>query len=151
MEIQFLKDIARVDELVAVFVNNAGISYITHIEVEEGRADSVSRWSKDLVDVLKKELISEVPKGNVLMASIDKSVAGFALIKIDGQKLVIEDVVAGQKGAGTELLEYIQNFAIKNGIKTLAGDVGFENYNAQKFMKKMGYEPQTIVYIKKIN
>jgi hypothetical protein len=38
----------------------------------------------------------------------------------------------------------------KNGIKTLMADIGVKNKRAQEFMKKLGYEVQTIVYIKNI-
>ena len=64
--------------------------------------------------------------------------------------LIVEDIVVNQKGIGTEIMEWIENEIKNRGIKRLMADIGIKNKRAQEFMKKLGYEAQTIVYVKNI-
>ena len=150
IKINWFGNINRVDELVNIFLNNTGIEYITHIEIEEGRALSLNEWSPNLKDILKEELITEMAKSKVVAAEDNGIIRGYALLKLENKILTIEDIVVNQKGIGTEIMEWIEKEMRKNGIKTLMADIGVKNKRAQEFMKKLGYEAQTIVYIKNL-
>ena len=151
LKINWFGNVNRVDELVNIFLNNTGIEYITHIEIEEGRALSLNEWSPNLKDILREELITEIAQSRVIVAEDNGIIKGYALIKLDYNILTIEDIVVNQKGVGTEIMEWIEREMRKNGIKRLMADIGVKNKTAQEFMKKLGYEAQTIVYVKNIN
>ena len=151
IKINWFGNVNRVDELVNIFLNNTGIEYITHIEIEEGRALSINEWSPNLKDILRDELITEMAKSKVIVAEDDGIIKGYALLKLENKILTIEDIVVNQKGIGTEIMEWIEKEMVKNGIKRLMADLGVKNKRAQEFMKKLGYEAQTIVYVKNIN
>ena len=150
LKINWFGNINRVDELVNIFLNNTGMEYITHIEIEEGRALSINEWSPNLKDILKEELIIEMAKSKVVVAEEDNEIKGYALLKVENKTLIVEDIVVNQKGIGTAIMEWIENEIKNRGIKRLMADIGIKNKRAQEFMKKLGYEAQTIVYVKNI-
>lgn len=150
MKIQWLHDTNRADELVDFFLSNTTNDYITDIEIEEGRAVSLTQWSDNLKDILKKELIKEIPLGNVLVVTLDEQIKGYALVKIDGKRVVIEDIIVSVKGLGSDMMKIIHWWADMKGIERLVCHVGLNNEAAKGLMIKRGYEPQTITYVKNI-
>lgn len=150
MKIQWLHDINRADELVDFFLANTTKDYITDIEIEEGRAVSLTQWSDNLKDILKKELLKEIPLGNVLVVTLDDQIKGYALVKIDGKKVVIEDIIVSVKGLGSDMMKIIHWWADMKGIDKIVCHVGLNNEAAKGLMRKRGYEAQTITYVKNI-
>jgi hypothetical protein len=150
LQIKWLSDINKVDDLVNIFINNVGIEYITHIEIEEGRALSINQWSPNLAEIIKAELIEQIGNSKVVVAEMNKVTKGYALIKIENKRLIIEDIVVNQKRIGTEIMNWIENYAKEVGVKFLIADIGLNNQRAQRFMEHLGYQRQTIVYTKQI-
>ena len=150
MKINFLVDISKVDTLVEIFTNNVGIEYITHIEIEEGRAVSLDKWAHDIKDVLREELIESCKELRVIAISIEDEISGFALLKFDEDSIIVEDIVVYQKGLGKELMNWIEDYAKRMGFNKLIGHVGCTNEVAKSFMNRLGFQEQTITYIKEI-
>ena len=149
----WLRDETKVDELVALFLNNTTEEYITYIEIQEGRADQDGTWSANLRDTLQHQFYVAILKGNILVAiDIDKdTILGFISVLYNEDNIIIvEDIVSTQKGIGTELLSIIEEKARRFGYKTIIGDVGPNNERAKKFMEANGYTARTIVYTKNI-
>lgn len=150
ININWLVDTSKVDKLVDIFINNVGVEYITHIEIEEGRAVSLNKWAHDIKDVLKEELIESCKEIRVVAISIEEEINGFALLKFEDDSIIIEDIVVNQKGLGKELMNWIENYAKTMGFVKLIGHVGCSNEVAKSFMNKLGFEGQTITYTKEI-
>jgi hypothetical protein len=150
MKIQWLHDTNRADDLADFFLANTTKDYITDIEIEEGRAISLTQWSDNLKGILKKELIKEIPFGNVLVVTLDDQIKGYALVKIDGEKVVIEDIIVSVKGLGSDMMKIIHWWAEMKGIQKIVCHVGLNNEAAKGLMRKRGYEAQTITYVKNI-
>lgn len=148
----WLRDETRIDELVNLFLTNATEEYITHIEIQEGRADKDGTWSGNIRDLLQHQFYVGIKKGNILVAiDIDNdTILGFISVLYKEDNLLVEDVISTQKGIGTALLSEIEDKAKWHGYKTIIGDVGPNNTRAQKFMEANGYTARTIVYTKNI-
>lgn len=130
-------------ELVDLFIANAGTDYITHIEIEEGRALSSSEWSSNLKNILYTQFHYSVKEGNILLAIEDGKVVGFANVHFGVSTITIEDIISTKKGIGTALLKEIEK-----ADSTFMADIGPDNTRARAFMEKNGYKISTIVYTK---
>jgi len=150
--IEWLEEKEKIDELVDIFIKNVGTEYITHIEIQEGRAVSLNEWSKDLGIIIKQELEEcyYESKQKISIIKVDGVIKGYALLKIESPILTVEDIVVSEMGLGSKLMEFIETIAYKGGIRTIIGDVGVGNKQAHKFMNKLGYTQQTIVYCKQL-
>ena len=149
----WLRDETKIDELVDLFLKNTTEEYITHIEIQEGRADEDGTWSANLRDTLKFQFYVAIKKNNILVAiDIDKdTILGFISVLYNEDNIItIEDIVSTQKGIGTELLSVIEEKARRYDYKTIVGDVGPNNERAKRFMEANGYTAKTIVYTKNI-
>ena len=151
MKIDFLIDKSKVDLLVDLFIKKANVDYITHIEIEEGRAISTTQWSDNLKDVLKKELLESCTDLRLITISDDEEINGYALLRFNEDSIIIEDIIVNKKGLGKELILWIENYSKMVGFKRLIGDVGCRNEVAKSFMSKLGFQEQTITYVKNIH
>ena len=148
---EWLEEIEKIDELVDIFLNNVGPEYITHIEIEEGRAVDLNVWSENLRYILKQELEHCIKnKNRIPIIKVDNVIKGYALLKINYKTIIIEDIVVSEKGLGSKLMDFIERAAFEEGMDRIIGDIGIKNERAKRFMDKLGFEKQTIVYSKKI-
>ena len=150
IDVTLLNDLNAVPTLVQMFIENAGKEYITHIEIEEGRATEDGEWSTDLARILTEELFKAVVEERVIIVIEDDKILGYALITETQDTITIEDIISTQRGIGSDILSYIENRGRRYGQKTLIGDVGPSNIRAQKFMEANGYKIRTVVYTKDI-
>ena len=132
-----------VTELVDLFIANASTEYITHIEVQEGRASNSTEWSPNLKQILYSQFMQSVRNGDVLLAIEDQKVVGFANVYFGTTTITVEDIVSAKKGIGTALLQEIEK-----AEGPFIADVGPNNTKAKRFMEKNGYKASTIVYTK---
>ena len=160
---KWLRDELYINSLVDMFVANTTTDYITHIEIEEGRATDQNTWSEDLKRVLWMQFYIAIKAGNVAVAIDDEyELYGFAVVKWlckeddNEDAVVIEDIVSAEKGIGTELVRFIEEEVraagpIHDRKYSMRADVSPKNTRANRFMEKLGYKPMTIVYTKEIN
>jgi GNAT superfamily N-acetyltransferase len=150
IDVIILKDRTEIPTLVSMFRQNAGRDYVTHIEIEEGRATEDGDWSDELYTILNEELFRAVIEERVIVAVEGPNILGYALITETQNTITIEDIISTQRGIGSDLLSYIENRGRRYGQKILIADVGPNNIRAQKFMEAFGYKVSTIVYTKNI-
>lgn len=71
-----------------------------------------------------------------------------------GKYIELDNVVLSPKfrshGIGNKLLQYIEEYAIKNEVKLLACDAYNDNYKAIKFYYNQGFIGRGVHFIKKI-
>jgi GNAT superfamily N-acetyltransferase len=140
-----------VPKLVDIFLKNTTEKYITHIEIEEGRAIDKHTWSPNLKEILTKELEHILQFRNRLaVLYTDDIPTAYALVKRSGRTATVEDIVVTNKGEGSQLLEWLETRFKHDGIEEVIGDLGTDNLQAQRFMQKRGYEAITVVYRKQI-
>ena len=150
IDVIILKDRTEIPTLVSMFRQNAGREYITHIEIEEGRATEDGEWSDELSSILNEELFRAVLEERVIVAVEGPDILGYALITETQDTITIEDIISTQRGIGSDLLSYIENRGRRYGQKMLIADIGPDNIRAQKFMEAFGYKVRTVVYTKDI-
>lgn len=156
---KWLRDELYINSLVDMFVTNTTTDYITHIEIDEGRAIDQNTWSEDIKHVLWMQFYVAIKGGNIAVAIDEENeLYGFATVKWLHEEnafngtVVIEDIVSTQKGVGSELVRFIEQEVKEGPLKyNMMADVSCKNTRAQKFMEKLGYRPMTIVYTKEIN
>lgn len=132
-----------VNELVNLFIEHTGVEYITHIEIDEGRALNEREWSPNLKDILYTQFYHSVKQGNILMAIENEKIVGFANVYIKDYITTIDDIVSIRKGIGTALMNEIEKIE-----GTFMADVSPNNIRAKAFMEKLGYKVSTLVYRK---
>jgi len=149
----WLRDETKVDELVDLFLNNTTEDYITHIEIQEGRADEDGTWSANLRDTLKHQFYVAIKKSNILVAidiNTDVILGFVSVLYNEDNTITVEDIVSTQKGIGTKLLNVVEENVRGYEYKMIIGDVGPNNERAKRFMEANGYTAKTIVYTKNI-
>lgn len=85
-----------------------------------------------------------MPGGQLLIAMVDGTVAGFALSRaiLDEEELLLIGVVQStrRRGTGKQLIDKLCEIANKNGRSTIFLEVR-EGNSAQSFYTKMGFKP----------
>jgi ribosomal-protein-alanine N-acetyltransferase len=114
-------------------------------------ASSIANLSRDLIEYgLRWRWTAErvaasirAPNVNVLVAWMDKDIAGFAIMRY-GEDDAHLDLLAvappyRRAGIGRRLLEWLEKCAVVAGIFNVALEVRAENQEAQLFYNRMGY------------
>ncbi|HWH76652.1 MAG TPA: GNAT family N-acetyltransferase [Candidatus Binatus sp.] len=83
---------------------------------------------------------------NVLVARVDERIIGFGIMRYgdDDAHLDLFAVAPGfrREGVGRQLLQWLEKCAVVAGIFRIILEVRTINEAAQRFYKRMGYQPQ---------
>ena len=60
------------NQIISLFIENVGTEYITHIEVEEGRAISSEEWDPNLRNILYTQFWYKMKDGDILQWTTTK-------------------------------------------------------------------------------
>lgn len=133
--------------------------YISHGEIQVGRALSPTRWRKDLNSVMRKEfekvIAAGLPSGGVAVTYADGRLIALALVGFYrgvSPYYILEDLVVdpSKRGLGiaASLLAWIEAHARRRGIKYGFLESGVRNTRAHKFFEKHGYAVVSQVMLK---
>jgi ribosomal protein S18 acetylase RimI-like enzyme len=161
MNPEWIEDADAVPELVSLFLRCAGPVYICQAELLDGRADSVSSWSKDLRALLALEFLEAIEsgrgsgrrKGGISSIRIDDAIRGFAFMEIfrtPGRRpyaflhdIVVDPEVRG-RGIGTALITWLKEELVREGITRIFLESGRDNHSAHAFFERHGFEKLSI-------
>ena len=114
-------------------------------------ASSIANLSRDLIEYgLRWRWTPErvaasirAPNVNVLVAWMDKDIAGFAIMRYSDDDAHLDLLAVAhpyrRAGIGRRLLEWLEKCAVVAGIFNVALEVRAENQEAQLFYNRMGY------------
>jgi GNAT superfamily N-acetyltransferase len=148
----------EVDRLAEFFARNVTQSYISHSELQFGRAVATDKWTDDLVAQLRTEIAERVPCApgaatRVASAYSGGELIGIAYVTFNTSVLipfiVLEDIVVDRSkrgsGIGQAIVEWIFAQARKEGIRRAFLESGKDNHDAHQFFERNGFQQVSIV------
>ncbi len=151
------------DALAEFFVRHVQPGYISHGEIQLGRAEDEHRWSRDLRERVAAEVRSKIPEPaqppggpRVLAASDGGELVAMALVTFhqDGGAPygVLEDLVVHsarrRQGIGDAVLHWIEGEARAWGAARLFLESGIHNEAAHAFFERHGFRTCSITMMK---
>jgi GNAT superfamily N-acetyltransferase len=146
------------DRLADFFARNVTQSYISHSELQFGRAPAPDKWISDLPAKFKAEIEQRLPfkpgaELRVVSAFSGEELVGLAYVTFNLTVpipfMVLEDIVVarGQRGSGIgqQLLDWIFAQARQEGIKRAFLESGKDNHDAHHFFERNGFHQVSIV------
>lgn len=164
LSINWLLDESRLEDLVTLFIDNSTENYISHGEIQEGRATSPRTWTKDLKSHLLNEF-EEIFKnkpyeiGNFIGAFDNEKLIGFILVEYapspNGTYAILSDIIVDKKyrnqGIGEELVKWLKKCLFEEGIKYLYAESNLNNESAHLFLNKLGFKTISKVFLNDLN
>lgn len=159
----------KVQTLVNFFNNNQKAGYISHGELQEGRALTIDTWSPDLPSILGEELLQTIESwaaacasgnepaqcatGGVATMHLDSQLVGFTLIGFEHpahaqryaivHDFLVDETIRG-KGLGFKFLQWIQHELRASGYYRIFLESGMTNHSAHTFFEKAGFHQVSI-------
>jgi GNAT superfamily N-acetyltransferase len=156
---------SRAAELAAFFACNVGTDYISHAELQGGRALSPTEWRSNLTGILRAEIdarLATAPSGPagqpIAVAEEGGTLLALAFVTFAGTApapfAIVEDlIVAPQtrgRGVGKTMLDWIAAEARARGIRRLFLESGFKNERAHDFFEREGFRPTSVVMMREL-
>lgn len=158
---------AAAHELAAFFAANLTPEYISHSELQCGRATAAGAWVPDIATVLETEIRLAIaqdasqrhaaPSWNgVFAAHLDGSIVGIAIVQYarDAGPAygVIEDLVVDQTarghGIGTQMIDAMLADMRASGLQRAFLESGINNHGPHALFHKIGFADTSIVMAK---
>ncbi|WP_197994296.1 GNAT family N-acetyltransferase [Gimesia maris] len=145
------------DEATLLFVENVDKSYISHGEMQIGRAISESEWAENLYDQVRAEIIEIVSQDTVALPCCrnkEGKLVGWAIcsLNLEYRYAELEDLVvkcdSRKNGIGKLLIESCEKFVKDNYINQIFLESGILNYSAHSFFSKFEYKKCSHVFRK---
>ncbi|MGO4714854.1 GNAT family N-acetyltransferase [Bradyrhizobium sp. 2TAF24] len=162
-EFSWCDDASSVDDLARFFADNITSSYISHSELQFGRADAVGRWSPRLAQILRSEIgervgVAAMPDRKVAAAYVEGKLAGIAFVAftedVPHPFVVVEDIAIARHlrghGIGQGFLDWIFARAKGRGIRRAYLESGKDNHDAHHFFERNRFEQVSIVMMAEI-
>jgi GNAT superfamily N-acetyltransferase len=158
IQVDWCNDRSQVDHLAEFFERNVTQSYISHSELQFGRAEAPDKWIDNLVAQFRTEIAERVPcvpgaTLRVASAYSGDELVGIAYVTFDASVpipfLVLEDIVVDQQkrgsGIGQKILDWIFAQARQEGIKRAFLESGKDNHDAHHFFERNGFQQVSVV------
>jgi GNAT superfamily N-acetyltransferase len=158
IRVGWCNDRNEIDRLAEFFARNVTQSYISHSELQFGRAVAPDRWIDDLVAQFRAEIAERVPCApgaplRVASAYSGDELIGIAYVTFNASVpipfIVLEDIVVDQRrrggGYGQELLDWVFAQARTEGVKRAFLESGKDNHDAHHFFERNGFHQVSIV------
>jgi GNAT superfamily N-acetyltransferase len=156
-------DPAEADSLADFFVRQADPDYISHGELQLGRAIDPEHWSPDLATLVADEIRGACENGvqserRVVGASIESRLAAMAVVSFHrgfpSGYLVLEDLVVDKalrrNGIGDAVLKWIEKEARNAGCRRIFLESSIRNRDAHGFFERHGFRPCSMVMMKSV-
>ncbi|HEY4921561.1 MAG TPA: GNAT family N-acetyltransferase [Xanthobacteraceae bacterium] len=158
VRVGWCNDRGEVDRLAEFFARNVTQSYISHSELQFGRAVAPDKWIAELVAKFKAEIAERVPCTpgaalRVASAYDGGELIGMAYVTFNATVpipfVILEDIVVDQRrrssGIGQGILDWIFAEARREGIKRAFLESGKDNHDAHHFFERNGFHQVSIV------
>jgi len=158
-------DSSLLDMLAEIFVGNAGVQYISHGEVIDGRANNMSEWKTDIKAIMKEEFAKAMHSAldspetftRLSVAQQNGHTIALALVEFhpETKVVVLCDIVVGAQLRGQKIGEsmfgWIEAEAKHWGAKFIFLESGNTNQSAHHFFERMGFHTTSVVMMKEIS
>jgi GNAT superfamily N-acetyltransferase len=158
IRVDWCRDRDEVDRLAAFFAQNVTQSYISHSELQFGRAEAPDKWIDDLVAQFRTEIAARVPCRpgaplRVACAHDGNELVGMTYVTFNAEVpipfIVIEDIVVDRRkrgsGIGQAIVDWVFAQARREGIKRAFLESGKDNHDAHHFFERNGFHQVSIV------
>jgi len=159
LSFKWIHDLSETEKLTTLFISNSKEDYISHGEIQEGRAYNENTWSNDILtiltsefnDALKNELFHH---SNIVAAYLSNNLVGFALVEYknspNGSYAVLSDIIVDKNyrnnNIGEKLIKWVLIQLNNNNIKSLFAESNINNHVAHQFLIKLGFKPISKVF-----
>jgi ribosomal protein S18 acetylase RimI-like enzyme len=165
LKIEWCRDKERVEALISFFIENVDPFYISHGEVQTGRALELNAWSPALPRILREEFDSCFEKGpvagdecKVAVATAAGEISALLVVKIqtvgEARFSVLSDFIVKRdsrgQGIGRAVFAWLQVEMKTAGIGRIFLESGQNNERAHRFFKSQGFAPCSIVMLKEL-
>lgn len=161
-------DTSKTDELTEFFYQNllSDTDYISHSEIQEGRALSANEWSPKLKSILNKSVLNHLAgqnddgsRGALAFAQLHGKIVGILQISYcespHMQYAVLEDLIVCRstrsKGFGSMFVRWLYEQLKKQCIEFIFLESGIRNARAHAFFKAVDYTVVSQVMVSKIS
>jgi ribosomal protein S18 acetylase RimI-like enzyme len=167
MVIYWCSDHSEIPVLAEFFAIHVTPDYISHGEIQTGRAEEFDRWSPDLVEVVAEEMRgalafadsnSSIGRRRILAARSSGDLVALAIVRFQAARFpygVIEDVIVDRALRGQEIgsrvLEWIEQRAREQGISRLFLESNSRNRHAHAFFKKHNFNICSVIMVKTLD
>ena len=158
---------AGVDEITDFFCAHANADYISHSELQSGRALSPGVWSPDLRKIIRDQIndileqeTANSPAAKIVCAHLHGNLVGIAFVSfggvLHGKKFgVLDDIIVAPTArgmqVGKQLLDWIVEHITSVGVSRLFLESGLANHNAHKFFEHHGFRQTSIVMMRDLS
>ncbi|WP_321515860.1 GNAT family N-acetyltransferase [Marinifilum fragile] len=156
---KWLNDLSETERLTTLFLNNSKNNYISHSEIQEGRAYNESTWSDDIRDILTTEFEEAIENGLFYNANIaalyhNNLLVAFALVEFksspNGNFAILSDIIVDKdyrnNKIGENLLRWIITQLSTNDIKCIYAESNIQNDIAHNFLLENGFKSISKVF-----
>ncbi len=148
------------DEIAAFFTRNAGSTYISHTDIQWGRALDAQRWSPDLHRKIADLAIQAKGRGGgtspgirLVTAKAGHGLAGIAFLTArpdaDRPYAILEDLLVGSDhrgmGIGSSMLQWVRDQCRLAGIEKMFLESNLGNERAHALFHRLGFTPLSVV------
>jgi len=163
LTIRWCDDPAQADCLAEFFVRHVDPDYISHGEVQLGRAADLRHWSPDLARIVAAEIRAATggsePGKRILMARMRTNLVALAVVSFHAgggtSFAILEDLVVDRSlrrgGIGARILEWIEQEARVDGRRSVFLESGARNLEAHAFFERHGFHPCSVVMMKSLD
>ncbi|HEY2876056.1 MAG TPA: GNAT family N-acetyltransferase [Reyranella sp.] len=157
---------ARAPKLADFFAGNVGPDYISHAELQGGRALSPTEWRPNLREILRAEIEPRLAAGSpgpdskpIAVAEQEGVLVALSYVTFAASASVpfaiVEDLIvsadARGHGVGKAMLDWIDEEARARGIRRLFLESGIANKRAHEFFEREGFRPTSVVMMKSLD
>lgn len=148
------------DEIAAFFARNVGSTYISHTDIQWGRALNAQEWGPDLhrkiagLAVQAKGRDGETSPGiRLVTAKTGHTLAGIAFLTArpdaDRPYAILEDLLVCRdhrgKGIGSSMLQWVRDQCRLAGIEKMFLESNLGNERAHALFHRLGFTPLSVV------
>ncbi len=158
IRISWCNERKEIDRLADFFARNVTQAYISHSELQFGRAQAPDKWVANLATKFKTELEARIPAQasaarRVASAYREDELIGIAYVTFNTDVpipfIVLEDIVVERgkrsNGIGQQILDWVFAQARQEGIKRVFLESGKDNHAAHRFFERNGFREVSIV------
>ena len=151
------------DAVAALFVAHADPSYISHSELQIGRAVDPGTWAADVGErvrglAVRSARTGDAPAGGIRLATLSSEgrLDGFAFVAFvrgpAAPYAVLEDLLVAPdvrgRGEGARFVDWIGRECRARGMRRLYLESGTGNHHAHAFFERRGFRQTSVVMVR---
>ena len=161
---EWCRDVDLAETVATFFVAHADAAYISHSELQFGRATAVGAWSDELHAKVASEATAAIANTiaattigpRLALALQDGTIAGLAFVSFRPDAptpfAVLDDIIVAPssrgQGLGRAFLAWITEACRQGGMKRLFLESGGDNHGAHAFFARDGFVPTSVVMMR---